>query len=124
MPTHYQDLLVWRKGMDLVHLACLLARRLPPDGREIADDLRESAIAIPARIAAGHNSDQLRRYRRALDAANGKLARTACLLDIGERQGFLAADDPEVVRMRELCAEIGRMLALLMANLRLREPPE
>ena len=121
MPSHYRDLFVWRKAMDLARLAYLLAARLPPDDEPLAADLRESALGIPVRIAAGHWSDQLRRYIRAVDAANGKVARVECLLHIGESLGLLAPDDPEVVKARELCAEIARMLSLLMTTLRLRD---
>lgn len=121
MPTHYRDLIAWRKGMDLARLAYLLAARLPPDDDVLADDLRESALAIPARIAAGHWSDQLRRYHRAVDAASGKIARVECLLVMAERLELVRGDDPDVVKLRELCAEIARMLQLLLTSLRVRD---
>ena len=121
MPSHYRDLFVWRKAMDLARVAYELAARLPPDEEPLAAALRASALALPVRIAAGHWSDQLRRYIRAIDAANGKVARVECLLDIGEALGLLRAEDPEVIKARELCAEIARMLAVLMTTLRLRD---
>jgi four helix bundle protein len=121
MPSHYRDLFVWRKGMELARLAYSLAARLPPDDEPLAEDLRESAIGIPVRIAAGHWSDQLRRYIRAVDAAHGKVARVECLLDIGESLELLRTDDAEVVKARELCAEISRMLSVLMTTLRIRD---
>jgi four helix bundle protein len=121
MPSHYRDLFVWRKGMDLARIAYSLAARLPRDDEPLAEDLRESALAVPVRIAAGHWSDQLRRYIRAVDAANGKVARVECLLDIGESLELLRPDDPEVVKARELCAEIARMLSVLMTTLRIRD---
>ena len=121
MPSHYRDLFVWRKAMELARLAYELAARVPVDDQPFAEALRASALALPVRIAAGHWSDQLRRYIRAIDAANGKVARVECLLAIGEALGLLRADDPDVVKARELCAEIARMLAVLMATLRLRD---
>ena len=121
MPSHYRDLFAWRKAMDLARLAYLIAARLGPDDGPLADELRESALAIPVRIAAGHWSDQLRRYIRAIDAANGKVARVECLLEIGEALHLLEPDDPEVVKARELCTEIARMLAVLMTTLRMRD---
>src|SRR5687768_6314917 len=127
MPSHYRDLFVWRKGMDLARLAYGLAARLPPDDEPLAEDLRDSAIGVPVRIAAGHWSDQLRRYIRAVDTANAKVARVECLLDIGESLGLLRADDPEVVKARELCTELARMVQVLMTTLRIRDgdrPPE
>jgi four helix bundle protein len=121
MPSHYRDLFVWRKAMELARLAYDLAARLPPDDEPLAEELRESALGIPVRIAAGHWSDQLRRYLRAVDAANGKVARVECLLDVGEALGLLRADDPDVVKARELCAEIARMLSVLLTTLRIRD---
>ena len=121
MPTHYRDLIAWRKGMDLARLAYLLAARFPPDDDALADDLRRSALAVPVRIAAGHWSDQLRRYRRAVDAACGRIARVECLLVMAEQLALVRADDPEVIKLRELCAEIARMLQLLLTSLRLRD---
>ena len=121
MPSHYRDLFAWRKAMELARITYHIAMRLPEDDQPLAEDLRESALAIPVRIAAGHWSDQLRRYHRAIDAANGKVARVECLLDIGEALGLLAADDAEVMKARELCAEIARMLAVLMTTLRIRD---
>lgn len=121
MPSHYRDLFVWRKGMDLARIAYSLAARLPPDDEPLAEDLRDSALGVPVRIAAGHWSDQLRRYIRAVDAANAKVARVECLLDIGEALELLKPDDPEVAKARELCAEIARMLSVLMTTLRIRD---
>jgi four helix bundle protein len=121
MPSHYRDLFVWRKGMDLARLAYVIAARLPPEDEPLAADLRDSALGVPVRIAAGHWSDQLRRYIRAVDAANGRIARVECLLDLGESLGLMAPDDPEVVKARALCADIARMLSVLMTTLRLRD---
>ena len=121
MPSHYRDLFVWRKGMDLARIAHGLAARLPADDRPLAEALRESALGIPVRIAAGHWSDQLRRYIRAIDSASGKVARVECLLDLAESLGVVSPDDAEVVKARELCAEIARMLAVLMTTLRQRD---
>ena len=121
MRSHYRDLFVWRKGMDLARLAYLLATRLNPSDAPLADDLRASALAVPVRIAAGHWSDQLRRYIRAVDAASARIARVECLLDVAEQLELVRADDPEVVKLRELCAEIARMLSVLMQTLRMRD---
>lgn len=121
MPAHYRDLFAWRKAMDLARLAYGLAARLPAADAPLADDLRASALAIPVRIAAGHWSDQLRRYIRSIDSASAKVARVECLLDLGEALGVLAPEEPEVVKARELCAEIARMLAVLMTTLRIRD---
>jgi four helix bundle protein len=121
MPSHYRDLFVWRKAMELARLAYGIAARLPADDAPLADDLRESALAIPVRIAAGHWSDQLRRYLRSIDAASGKVARVECLLHMGEALGLVSPEAPEVVKARELCAEIARMLATLMTTLRIRD---
>ena len=121
MPSHYRDLFVWRKAMDLARLGYQLAGRFPPDHGTLADRLRDAALAIPVRIAAGHWSDQLRRYIRSIDSASAKVARVECLLDLGEALGLLAAEEPEVIKARELCAEIARMLAVLMTTLRIRD---
>ena len=121
MPSHYRDLFVWRKAMDLARLAYGLAAHLPADDAPLGDDLRESALAIPVRIAAGHWSDQLRRYIRSIDAATAKVARVECLLDLAEALGLLAPEEPDVIKARELCAEIARMLAVLMTTLRIRD---
>ena len=121
MPSHYRDLFVWRKAMDLARLGYQLADRMSPLDHPLADDLRDAAVGIPIRIAAGHWSDQLRRYLRSIDAATAKVARVECLLDVGEALGMLTPEDPDVVKARELCAEIARMLSVLLTTLRIRD---
>ena len=121
-PSSFRDLIVWRKGMDLLLLAHEIAARLPADLREtIAPDLRATAITIPARIARGHGLDELRGYIRSLDAAHGKVFQLATLLDVSVALGAFPSDDPALVRARELCTEIARMLDTLMSSLRVRE---
>ena len=125
MAPHYRDLIVWRRSMDLARVAHHLAGRIraarPGDGDPLPDKLRAAALDIPARLAAGHGSEQLERYQRAVDAAHRKVARAECLLGLAEELGLVAADDADLLRARELCADIARLLATLHTSLRLRD---
>jgi four helix bundle protein len=50
----YQDLIVWRKGVDLVVEMCALAARLPATERfSLCSQLKRAAVSVPANVAEG-----------------------------------------------------------------------
>ena len=123
-PVTHRDLFAWRKGMDLLVVAYEIAARIPePLQQPLAPDLRATAVAIPSRIASGHGRDELRGYMRSLDVAHGKVHRLATLLDAAILLGAFPPDDPLLLRARDLCTDIARMLDTLMTSLRAREGP-
>ena len=125
MAPHYRELIVWRRSVELARVAYQIAERIrivqAQSGTPLPEMLRSSTLAIPARLAAGHGSDQLERYIRAVDSAQAKVARAECLLLLAEELDFVDADDADLVRARELCADIARLLATLHTSLRLRD---
>ena len=125
MAPHYRELIVWRRSVELAQLAYAIAERIrivqAASGTPLPKMLRAATLAIPARLAAGHGSEQLERYIRAVDSAHGKVARAECLLLLAEELDFVDPDDPDVAKARALCVEIARLLATLHTSLRLRD---
>lgn len=119
MPTQFRDLLVWRRGMELAQLCSEIEASQAP-GDPFVEQLRAAAIEVPAQVAAGHASDQLERYRTAVDEAGVAAARVACLLEIAESMAFVPRGDARVARGLELTGDIARLLATLMSSLRSR----
>ncbi len=103
--------------MDLVALACGLARRLPStETYGLASQIRRSAASIPANIAEGHGRDHLGDYLQHLSFANGSLKELETHLLIAARLDYLASKDLEpALKMAE---EAGRMLSGLARSLK------
>ena len=107
--THYQDLIVWQKAMDLVDEVYRLARLLPREEMfSLSDQMRRAAVSIPSNIAEGHGRQTEKEFRQFLAVARGSLYELETQLLIGMRQGYFTPDEAETAT--RLCREVGKML--------------
>ncbi len=106
---NYRDLEVWRRAKALAVEIYRLTEGLP--GRErynLIDQIRRSAVSIPANIAEGHIRRSDRVFARHLDIALGSAAELATELEIAMEVGYLSQEAYNTLKAE--LQEIMRML--------------
>jgi four helix bundle protein len=115
--SNYRELVVWSRSMELVEVCYQLSRRLPQsETNGLAGRIRRADVSIPANIAEGHGRKNLAEYIQHLSIANGSLEELETHLMISGRINYI--EESEIISALEASAEIGRMLASLIENLR------
>jgi four helix bundle protein len=115
----FRDLLVWRKGMDLMVECYKITKRLPASERfGLTAQIRRAAVSIPANIAEGHARRHTGDFVHHLSIAMGSVAELETHLEATVRLEFLPSQD--VVPLLERSAEISRMLFSLISKLQAR----
>jgi four helix bundle protein len=116
----FEDLEVWRKGMDLVMQVYGLTKPFPSDERYgLTAQLRRAAVSIPSNIAEGRGRFGLRSFLYHLSVATGSLMELETQLRIAARLEYLK---PEQARtLLEQLGEVRRLLAGLVRSLRTKE---
>jgi four helix bundle protein len=119
MTASYRDLVVWQKAMDWLD-AVYDASELWPQ-RELfrsTDQLRRSALSVPANIAEGKGRLGSKEFLHHLSIANGSLCEAeTCLIAAGRRSYIEESDLALLLVMGE---EVGRMMQGLMTSLQSR----
>ncbi len=117
---NYRDLIVWSRSMDLVEDCYKISRQFPQSEiYGLTSQIRRAAVSNPANIAEGHGRRNLGDYIYHLSIANGSLKELETHLIIAGRLKYIA--DNQIVPTMEACAEVGRMLIVLIQKLQQRE---
>ncbi len=112
----YQDLIVWRKGIDLVEEIYSLTMYLPKSEKYgLIPQMRRSAISIPANIAEGWGRKSTGNFIQYLNISSGSLAELMTQLEIIKRLKLV--DLSEITKSESLGIEISKMLFVLIKNL-------
>lgn len=115
----YQDLIVWRKGIDLVEEIYSLTMYLPNSEKfGLIPQMRRSAISIPANIAEGWGRKSTGNFIQYLNISSGSLAELMTQLEIVKRLKLV--DISEITKSESLGIEISKMLFVLIKNLEKR----
>jgi four helix bundle protein len=94
-----------------------LSQRLPREERfGLVAQMRRSARSVAANIAEGYGRGRTGEYRRYLAIAAGSLLELETDLELALRTSLLPAAD--VIPVRTLAAEVGRLLSGLRKRLR------
>ena len=123
----YRDLLVWRRGIALAETSYRFSQKLPKEERfGLVVQIRRASASISANVAEGHGREHLGDSLRFLSIANGSLVELETHVILAQRLGFVQPQD--TAPLFRQTAELGRMLAGLIAALRKRnrkhvEPP-
>lgn len=105
--------------MELACAAYAIARELPPEERgSLGEQLRRSALSIPANIAEGHSRLHRKEFIQFLSIAHGSLSELETHLVVAEAVGYASHD--RVTHALRLADETGRMLTVLRARLTTR----
>ena len=116
----YQDLEVWKAGMDFV-TACYLATQNFPkcEVYGLTNQLRRAAVSIPSNIAEGQARQHKREFAQFLSIASGSVAEVETQLSISVRLGYL--DQAQADDLLTRAGSIGRMLRGLRKSLQQQE---
>lgn len=113
----YRDLKVWQRAMDLAVESHRITRRLPSSERfALANQIRRSAMSVPANIAEGHSRHHRDDFLRFLSIARGSLAELESHLLIAAHLGYIEGVD--LAPLITKASEVSRMLAGLVRALR------
>ena len=105
----YEDLVAWKKAVELCGPVYGLARELPADERfELSAQLRRAIVSVAANIAEGAARRGPREFAQHLGIAQGSLAEADTLLAIAEVVSMLPA--ARVAPVRKQIAEERRIL--------------
>jgi four helix bundle protein len=116
----YRGLKVWQRAMDLAAAIHRVAGTIPDAAR--ARELWDTAVAVPASIAAGNSLYVRSDYVELLSVAHGKVARLECLLHLADRLAALPGTD--TAPLLASAGDIGRMLRGLARALQAKVEPD
>ena len=115
----YQDLSVWRKGMDLAEQAYRLTSEFPREELfGMTSQIRRAAASIPANVAEGWGRNGTTEYMQFLRVAQGSLKELETHLLPSQRVGLVQA--AKVEPLLSLATEVGKMLNALHGSLKHR----
>lgn len=110
--SDFRKLIVWQKAMDLTIEVYSLVKLLPREETfSLCDQMRRSAVSIPANIAEGQGRDTDKEYNRFISIARGSLWELLTHIEICERLSYISADQSS--KARNLITEISKMLLAL-----------
>ena len=108
----YKDLLVWRKGIDLVKEIYRMTKAFPADERfGLVSQMRRAAVSIPSNIAEGQARKTTGEFVQFLSQAEGSLAELDTQLILAEELGY--SNPSQVASATGLVSELKRMLNAL-----------
>lgn len=110
---NYRDLDVWQESVDLAVATYTIARDLPPrERRDIAEQLRSSAVSVPSNVAESTGRSGAADQHQFAVRARASLAELDTQLEICRRLGWLSpATDSDVQRR---IWSVGRLLSGLI----------
>ena len=113
--SHYTNMIVWQKAMDLTDEVYRLTKSLPKEELfSLTDQLRRAAVSVPSNIAEGYGRQTDREFKQFLSIARGSVFEVETQLFIGIRQNYFSDSDAETTL--SLCNEVGRLLTTLSRN--------
>lgn len=113
---NYQDLIVWRKAMDVVVDVYRLTKKFPKQELYgLTNQLRRAAVSIPSNIAEGHTRNSRAEYLNFLSIAQGSRAEVETQLLLSVRLGYLTSE--ETLPILSLLNEINRIISTIRQKL-------
>ncbi|WP_293139668.1 four helix bundle protein [Okeania sp. SIO3I5] len=85
----FKDLKIWQKGMDIAEKSYFLTKLFPKDELYgMVQQIRRSAVSIPANIAEGYGRRYTGEYLRFLNVAQGSINELETHLILSGRVGL------------------------------------
>lgn len=114
----FQDLIVWKKAMELTQETYRLVKILPPEERyALSDQMRRAAVSIPSNIAEGQARNTKKEFIQFLHIAKGSNAELMTQFFICINLKYI--QEEELQHALALCGEVERMLCGLIKNLKI-----
>ncbi len=112
----YQDLVVWKKAVDLAEMVYRVSASFPTDERfGMTSQVRRAATSVASNISEGAERRGSKEFLHFLGLARGSLAEMETILIPAQRLGM--ADPEQVTELLAQAAEIGRMLSGLKSSI-------
>src|SRR5215469_3957711 len=92
--THFRELHVWQRGMDLVVAVYRVSAAFPKSELYgLTGQIRRAAVSIPSNIAEGHSRASTKEYLNHLSIAQASLAELETQLEIATRLQLVELSD-------------------------------
>lgn len=115
--TDFKDLRIWQKGMDIAEQCYFLTKLFPRDELYgMVQQIRRSAVSIPANIAEGYGRRSTGDYIRFLNIAQGSINELETHLLLSQRVGL--STNKDTVSIIYLIREESRMIITLIKKLK------
>jgi four helix bundle protein len=102
----YKDLLIWKKGIDIVVLVYQLISDFPKDEiYALSSQIKRSAVSIPSNIAEGYGRHSTQSYIQFIKIARGSLCELETQLLIAEKLNFIKSVDLYSDIMKQITEE-------------------
>jgi four helix bundle protein len=102
-PRTHRDVIAWRQAMVLVEAVYRDTARFPrEEAFGLAAQIRNAALAVPARLAEGATRGSVRELIQLLGASCGSLAALETQLEIAVRLGYLKPDARAVIEAQRV----------------------
>lgn len=112
----FKDLRIWQKGISIAEKCYFLTRLFPKDELYgMVQQIRRSAVSIPANIAEGYGRSYTKEYLRFLNIARGSINELETHLILSERVGLCERKEVEIII--SLLREESRMITSLIKKL-------
>lgn len=113
----YRELIAWQKAIELVAAVYHHTASFPGSERfGLTSQLRRAAVSVPSNIAEGQGRASTGEFSQFLGHAKGSLFEIETQVFIARHLGFLQSAGSEDLLHR--CAEVGRILNGLIADLK------
>jgi four helix bundle protein len=114
--THYRDLRVWQRGVELAEAVHRLTADFPrPVGTALMSQMQRAAIAVPAHVAEGQTRGVKGDYAQHVAAAHSALAELVTYVEIARRLGYLSAAHAD--QLTEQAEALSRQVSALRSAL-------
>src|SRR6266699_2618337 len=95
--SSYKDLIVWRKGIDLVKAVYQISHGFPVDERfGLTTQLRRAAVSIPSNIAEGQGRHTTGEFIHSISHSEGSLTEVDTQLVIATELGYCKPSEVQV----------------------------
>jgi len=110
--SHFRDLHVWQRGMNLVEAVYRLSASFPKSELYgLTEQIRRAAVSIPSNLAEGHSRESTKEYLNFVSMAQGSLAEVETQLEIALRLRYASSAD--VAPLLEEAKVLGKQLYAL-----------
>jgi four helix bundle protein len=90
--SHFRDLEVWQRGMDIVIAVYRLSSQFPKaELYGLTSQIRRAAVSVPSNLAEGHERSTTREYLNHVSMAQASLAEVETQLEIAARLGYVGS---------------------------------
>lgn len=117
MGDSYQDLIAWRKAIELVTKIYQLTRAFPREEQYgLTNQLRRAAVSVPSNIAEGQARYSPKEFRLFLSHARGSLVEIETQLMIARNLRY--GSTSEIRWLLDRTAELGKILNGLVRSIK------